>query len=215
MRRSIAFIFILLVAFSIVNAFPSIRKRDGGDGGYGGNSGNDGGDGGNSGNDGNGGSSGNDGNGGNDGGNNDNGNGFQPCPFGPLKVKVNPDPPVPGKNATYDIRGNLDTTIPDGSKIGVLFANGTDFFGQPSVKSFCNSDNIKCPVQPNTDFNTTDQVLTPNNLPDKYAILVAILYQNQTANDTRILGCAYDLVGFNQQDSSSYKSSLSSSSWSG
>lgn len=194
MRRSIAFILILLVTFSIVNAFPSIRKRhDGGDGG-------DGKDGGDS------------GNGGDGGGNNDNGNGFQPCPFGPLKVKVNPDPPVSGQNATYNIQGNLDTTIPDGSKLGVLFANGTDLFGQPFTKSFC-TDNITCPVQPNTDFNTTAEVPTPNYLPDKYDILVAILYQNQTMNDTQVLACAFDAVGFDQQESSSYKSKLSSSSW--
>ena len=141
----------------------------------------------------------------------DNETGFKPCPLAPINVTICPDPPVAGQNSSFDIWGSLARTIPDGSKIGVIFANVTDppvILGQPFSTSFC--DKVKCPVQPYTEFNTTVQVPTPNELPDKYAILVAIL--NQTANQTQVLGCAVDLVGI-YQDSLSYSKISTSSLW--
>ena len=136
--------------------------------------------------------------------NNDNSTGFISCPEAPLNVTVSPDPPNAGQNSTFDISGTLNRTIPDGSQIGVLFANVTDpleIIGQPFTTSLC-SDQVKCPVQPETEFRTSVQVQSPDNLPDEYAIVVAVL------NQTQVLGCAVDLVGIDSFSSSPSSSDL-------
>jgi len=120
---------------------------------------------------------------------------FLPCPKGdPLTVEMSPNPAEPGKEGTYKISGELTETIPEGSILFIAFVDPSSkpakLIGNPFIQELCDSDNVKCPVDGGTSFRTKVNYTTPNDLPDSYVIIVAVVDP-----DKRLLGCAYAAVG--------------------
>lgn len=120
---------------------------------------------------------------------------FLPCPgVKPgvvlLDIKMTPDPVVPGKQESFDIKGKMKKNIVKGDLLGIVFVDiiNNEPMGEPTVVDICKSTGAKCPVKAGTEFSTTQKLTAPAKLPPTYAILVGI------GHGTQQIACAHAIV---------------------
>jgi hypothetical protein len=118
---------------------------------------------------------------------------FSDCPKGdPLEVDAKPDPTKPGEKNTYEISGKLTKEIPEDSILFIGFVDPKPerLIGDPLTVNFCDDD-VKCPVDAGTSFEKKEDYTTPDDLPDSYLVIVAIV----SGDKKELLGCAFAAVG--------------------
>ncbi|EXX63310.1 uncharacterized protein OCT59_024128 [Rhizophagus irregularis] len=133
---------------------------------------------------------------------------FPPCPNAPpdvvgLDVKMTPDPFVPGKEETFDIKGTLKKDIVAGDLLGLGFIDlvAEAPIGDPLVVDICTLPGVTCPIKAGTAFSTTQQLTAPaaSDLPKSYAIIIAM--EHGTPPDVEALACSAAIFGADSDSS--------------
>jgi hypothetical protein len=101
---------------------------------------------------------------------------FMPCPVGfypnPIKVSIQPDPPVSGTPLLVNVTGTLteDYTIEAGTLLSFVALDVFD----PIYVDFCTLNGITCPIPPGGSFSAVASFDLTGTLPAKYTIVVTI-----------------------------------------
>ncbi|CAB4479098.1 uncharacterized protein OCT59_027485 [Rhizophagus irregularis] len=125
---------------------------------------------------------------------------FPLCPGLPpdvvgLDVKMTPDPLVPGQEETFDIKGTLKKDVVAGDLLGLGFVDlvAKAPIGDPLVVDICTIPGVTCPIKAGTEFSTTQKYTAPKDLPQSYAILVAMEHGNPP--NVEALACSAAIFG--------------------
>ncbi|CAB4439525.1 unnamed protein product [Rhizophagus irregularis] len=105
---------------------------------------------------------------------------------------MTPDPVVPKKEITFDIKGTMKDDIVAGDWLGILFydINGKHTLGDTYWFDICTSPGVTCPIKAKPAFSITHNYTVPE-LPSAYFIEIAIGHHEKVEP----IACAIAYIG--------------------